>query len=90
MAKDYEEMKELGKQMENQRTNEELKEWDKRPGTVQHEIEEDKDWRKSQLESFYLFKRGVQKNYWDTLLVVFYCFLMMSLEVSVLQIKIIL
>ncbi|MGW6301124.1 hypothetical protein [Peribacillus butanolivorans] len=43
MAKDYEEMKELGKQMENQRTNEELKEWDKRPGTVQHEIEEEKD-----------------------------------------------
>ncbi|PCD06038.1 hypothetical protein CMV16_19990 [Peribacillus simplex] len=43
MAKDYEEMKELGKQMENQRTNEELKKWDKRPGTVQHEIEEDKE-----------------------------------------------
>lgn len=43
MAKDYEEMKELGKQMENQRTNEELKEWDKRPGTVQHEVEVDKD-----------------------------------------------
>lgn len=42
MAKDFEEMKELGKQMENLRTNEELKEWDKRPGTVQHEeVEQD-------------------------------------------------
>ncbi|MCK1993178.1 hypothetical protein [Peribacillus muralis] len=43
MAKDFEEMKELGKQMENQRTNEELKERHKRPGTVQHEVEVDKD-----------------------------------------------
>ncbi|CAH0344189.1 MULTISPECIES: hypothetical protein [unclassified Bacillus (in: firmicutes)] len=42
MAKDFEEMKELGKQMENLRTNEELKDWDKRPGTVQHEeVEQD-------------------------------------------------
>ncbi|PLT33625.1 hypothetical protein [Bacillus sp. V5-8f] len=37
MAKDFDEMKDLGKQMENLRTNEELKEWNKRPGTVQHE-----------------------------------------------------
>ena len=41
MAPDMKEMKNLGKQMENLRTNEELKEWGKRPGTVQHEeIEE--------------------------------------------------
>ncbi|WP_110928892.1 hypothetical protein [Bacillus massiliglaciei] len=37
MAKDLKEMKDLGKQMEHLRTNEELKEWNKRPGTVQHE-----------------------------------------------------
>ncbi|WP_409304433.1 hypothetical protein [Peribacillus sp. SCS-155] len=37
MASNLEEMKDLGKQMENLRTNEELKEWNKRPGTVQHE-----------------------------------------------------
>ncbi|RFU61987.1 hypothetical protein [Peribacillus glennii] len=37
MAKDLKEMKDLGNQMENLRTNEELKEWNKRPGTVQHE-----------------------------------------------------
>lgn len=43
MAQDFDEMKELGKQMERQRTNEELKEWDKRPGTVQHEVEEKKE-----------------------------------------------
>lgn len=43
MAKDLDEMKELGKQMERQRTNEELKEWDKRPGTVQHEVEAKKE-----------------------------------------------
>jgi hypothetical protein len=42
MAKDFEEMKDLGKQMEHLRTNEELKEWNKRPGTVQHEeVEQD-------------------------------------------------
>jgi hypothetical protein len=37
MARNMEEMKDLGKQMEHLRTNEELREWDKRPGTVQHE-----------------------------------------------------
>ncbi|MDQ0219877.1 hypothetical protein [Peribacillus cavernae] len=37
MAKDLEEMKDLGKQMEHLRTNKELKESDKHPGTVQHE-----------------------------------------------------
>lgn len=37
MAQNFKEMKDLGKQMEHLRTNEELKEWDKRPGTVQHE-----------------------------------------------------
>lgn len=37
MAKDFAEMKDLGKQMEHLRTNEELKDWNKRPGTVQHE-----------------------------------------------------
>ncbi|WP_199478313.1 hypothetical protein [Peribacillus saganii] len=39
MAKDLDEMKNLGKQMENLRTNAELKQWDKRPDPVQHEIE---------------------------------------------------
>lgn len=42
MAQNFEEMKDLGKQMENLRTNEELKKWDKRPGTVQHDIEDEK------------------------------------------------
>ncbi|MFD0048623.1 hypothetical protein ACFVHQ_04725 [Actinomycetes bacterium NPDC127524] len=46
MAQNLEEMKDLGKQMEHLRTNEELneelKEWGKRPGTVQHESEEGK------------------------------------------------
>ncbi|OIK12102.1 hypothetical protein BIV59_09970 [Bacillus sp. MUM 13] len=42
MAQNLEEMKDLGKQMEHLRTNEELKEWGKRPGTVQHELEEGK------------------------------------------------
>lgn len=37
MAQNFAEMKDLGKQMEHLRTNEELKGWDKRPGTVQHE-----------------------------------------------------
>ena len=40
MAQDLDEMKDLGKQMEHLRTNEELKDWGKRPGTVQHEEEE--------------------------------------------------
>ncbi|WP_180954315.1 hypothetical protein [Bacillus sp. M6-12] len=39
MARNLDEMKNLGKQMENLRTNEELKQWDKRPDPVQHEIE---------------------------------------------------
>ena len=40
MAQDMDEMKDLGKQMENLRTNEELRDWGKRPGTIQHEEEE--------------------------------------------------
>ena len=41
MAPDLEEMKNLGKQMEHLRTNEELsKEYNKQPDPVQHEEEE--------------------------------------------------
>ncbi len=44
MAPDLEEMKNLGKQMENLRTNEELaKDYNKQPDPVQHEEEEIED-----------------------------------------------
>ncbi|MBM7647675.1 hypothetical protein JOC78_000596 [Bacillus ectoiniformans] len=42
MASDFEEMKQLGKQMENQRTNEELKDDERQPDPVQYK-ERDKD-----------------------------------------------
>ena len=44
MAPDLEEMKNLGKQMENLRTNEELaKDYNKQPDPIQHKEEEPED-----------------------------------------------